>query len=81
MQVPLAQVVGPVHVNPPHCPYKAEPVPLLAVEVAALLDEVVVEDFTLVVNVVDVGFAVEDVAVVGEDPPVPQVNGVGPGIM
>lgn len=69
------------HPVPPHCPYSAAPVPLDAVEVAALDDEVVVEDFTLVVKVVDVAFAVEDVAVVGEEPPAPQTNGVGPGIV
>ena len=62
------------HPVPPHCPYSAAPVPLDAVEVAALDDEIVVEDFTLVVNV-------EDVAVVGDEPPAPQTNGVGPGIV
>jgi hypothetical protein len=103
VQVPLAHVVGPVHLGivsptslkailvhrmnahpvPPHCPYNAAPVPLDAVEVAALDDEVmvVVEDFTLVAKVVEVAFAVEDVAVVGDEPPAPQTKGVGPGIV
>ena len=93
--MPLAHVVGPVHlqiisyyffyskvstyVSPPHCPYNAEPVPLEVVEVAALIDEVVEEDFTVVI-VVETTFEVDDAAVVGEEPPAPQVNGVGPGI-
>jgi len=37
------------------------------VEVAALEDEIVVEDFTLVASVVDVIFAVEDVVFTVED--------------
>jgi hypothetical protein len=96
VHVPLAQVVGPVHlqqsalvssihkvsthVSPPHWPYNAEPVPLEAVEVAALVDDVVDDDLTVVI-VVDTGFVVVDeAAVVGEEPPAPQVKGVGPGI-
>jgi hypothetical protein len=69
------------HPVPPHCPYKAAPVPLVAVEVAALDDEVVLEDFTLVANVVEVVFVVEEVVLVREEPPAPQTNGVGPGIV
>ena len=88
-------MVGPVHlqiisshffhsrvstyVNPPHCPYNAEPIPLEAVEVAAFVDEVVDEDLTVVI-VVETAFEVDDAAVVGEEPPAAQVNGVGPGI-
>jgi hypothetical protein len=97
VQVPVAQVTGPVqlkiisslsssiigktHVCPPHCPYNAAPVPLEAVEVAALLEEVMEEDFT-VDRVVDEAFVVEeaDFVVVDEAPPAPQTNGVGPGI-
>jgi hypothetical protein len=56
-------------------------VPLDAVEVAAFVDEVVVEeDFTLVANVVELAFVTEDAADVGDEPPAPQTNGVGPGI-
>ena len=77
---------------PPHCPYNGEPVPLVAVEVATVDIEVVVEDFRLVVSVVEIAFDVkavdvafvdeaEDEAVVGLEPPAPQTNGVGPGIV
>jgi hypothetical protein len=75
VQVPAAQVVGPVHPLPPHCPYKGAPVPA-AVLVAGFVLMLVV--FVLVTRVV-VGLAVEvdeaalDV-VVGELP-APQVRG------
>jgi hypothetical protein len=48
------------YVCPPHCPYNAEPVPLEAVEVAALVDEVVDEGFTVVI-VVETAFDVDEV--------------------
>lgn len=58
-----AQVVQPVHVCPPHCPYFAtvHPLPPPAVVVVALLEVVVV--------VVDVLNVVELAAVVDEEPP------------
>ncbi len=63
VQVPLAQVVGPVHPVPPHCPQSGAPVP---VELVVLgFAEVVVLSFELelivVISVVDV-FEVFEVA-------------------
>jgi len=47
LQVPWAQVVGPVQPLPPHCPYRGAPVPLDAVVVVRA--EVVVVRLEVVV--------------------------------
>lgn len=40
--MPCAQVVGPVHPIPPHCPYKGEPPALTPVVVIRAVDVVLV---------------------------------------
>ena len=95
MQVPLAQLVGPVqlqtisstllHFTPKTDTHPVPPhcpyngEPVPVDAVDVACEEVVVEDVTLVVKVVGLACEVDDAAEVDE-PPAPQKNGVGPGI-